>query len=849
MRANASRGGRRRRAPAAAVGAVGAVAPGRCQCPPRVRPRRPAQRATSPTATTSWRRTAPTRPMRPPTSAAYTMSDAREYGTSAEADAFEGLRVSTLHRVSINTSTAGRACRGCEDAVMRWSFPASAHARASIRVAVFAVGTRSRRASSLRPQPRRTGHASFHALLAYHAGGSWPPNASTAPDAHRLSTAHRPALLGVAVARWAYSRIRACRGGGRPVRLVPAAVVVGGVRLAQRAAAQLGTTATASVGVRLGRGAHRGRTGRFPGQRRASRVRHRQPAVLRPLCPLMGSAALTSPTPTACSGLRLPLTSHHLSISSLTDCAARHNRVADRRSSVAVGSPATYCRPPTPRLETLSCCSCWPSTCSTRRCPSPPGRCQAPEAAARAPCPGNRSTRTPARPRRRCAAARPRWPDHFRHRAVHHDKVLAAVGLHADHRRDQHAGVAHQRAARLHDQRQIGATQHRPHRVDELLRGGDAHALSPIVDAQTAADIQVAQRVEARLSNALHKLQHQRGGIAEQFHLGDGAAQMRVHAHQLQRVVVVPNGLQEPIQARIADAELATGQAGADVRMHLRVDVRVDAQDDAGAGGDATRRRLDVLQVELGVDVDEAAGVHGHVDLQWRLAVAVENGLLHVEAGQLRQPQLIVIGLDRVADDGVHAGQRFGVRPVVLLDARVRVEIERRAERPHGVLHVLDAYLFTIQVAVGIDGELRRRWQHLSAGGHLHVYRVSVPSREIMATGEGVRSSETPMPRTARCTGHPASVPLPAGCGRRDDPRCGLSHRAPLPNAPSRHEHVRRTRSARRGNERMERVDAVPPSGLPGVCTGHSAMGSRVTTPISPCRPHCLFTRPVPPPW
>ena len=129
---------------------------------------------------------------------------------------------------------------------------------------------------------------------------------------------------------------------------------------------------------------------------------------------------------------------------------------------------------------------------------------------------------------------------------------------------------------------------------------------------------------------------------------------------------------------------------------NLRVDVRVDPQQHPRdlAGGPGRSRH--VGQVELRVDVDQRAALDGQAQLPGQLAVAVEDGALGVEAGRERDLELVardqdasgaqflevlqnaqvVVGLDRVADDGVDALESFLVGREVGSQLRLRVEVK-----------------------------------------------------------------------------------------------------------------------------------------------------------------------------
>jgi hypothetical protein len=80
------------------------------------------------------------------------------------------------------------------------------------------------------------------------------------------------------------------------------------------------------------------------------------------------------------------------------------------------------------------------------------------------------------------------------------------------------------------------------------------------------------------------------------------------------------------LQVAVADAELGVGQPRGHVRVHLRVHVGVDPDQDARGRALGARRGRDVLQIKLGVHVDERALAHRQPQLLRQLAVAIEDG-------------------------------------------------------------------------------------------------------------------------------------------------------------------------------------------------------------------------------
>ena len=124
--------------------------------------------------------------------------------------------------------------------------------------------------------------------------------------------------------------------------------------------------------------------------------------------------------------------------------------------------------------------------------------------------------------------------------------------------------------------------------------------------------------------------------------------------------------------ASIGDAELVGLQPGRNVRVAARVDVRVDAQRDAGARLPLAREQVDPLELAFRFRVD---GLDAEVDrlrqLRGRLADAGEDDLRGNEAGAQRD-------VDLAAGVGVRAGAKRAQQP---RDRERRVRLERVVQR------------------------------------------------------------------------------------------------------------------------------------------------------------------------
>jgi hypothetical protein len=166
-------------------------------------------------------------------------------------------------------------------------------------------------------------------------------------------------------------------------------------------------------------------------------------------------------------------------------------------------------------------------------------------------------------------------------------------------------------------------------------------------------------------------------------------------------------------------AELVRLQAGRDVWVGLRIDVRVHAQRDRGALAHAAGHRVQAVQFRDRFDVEaQDAFLEREAHLGFGLADAREDGLARVaagcdhaqqfaagddvEAGAFARQQVedgeVRIGLHRVADEGVAAFTRVAVGGEVLQQGRLRIDIGRRAEflgnaGQWGALGVQDAVL------------------------------------------------------------------------------------------------------------------------------------------------------------
>ncbi len=85
------------------------------------------------------------------------------------------------------------------------------------------------------------------------------------------------------------------------------------------------------------------------------------------------------------------------------------------------------------------------------------------------------------------------------------------------------------------------------HQVHLALHSPSQHSLVVVVNAQATTDVEVLE-VKALVTDLLDEVAHDDGSVPEDVDLGDGGAQVAVHAHQLNRGGGA-DVVQEPLQA------------------------------------------------------------------------------------------------------------------------------------------------------------------------------------------------------------------------------------------------------------------------------------------------------------
>ena len=134
----------------------------------------------------------------------------------------------------------------------------------------------------------------------------------------------------------------------------------------------------------------------------------------------------------------------------------------------------------------------------------------------------------------------------------------------------------------------------------------------------------------------LQRQRGERGGrAAQRLQRRDLRSDVDVHADKLQ-VLHVAAGAINPARLLQRHAELVRLEAGGDVRVALRIDVRIDAHGDARRRSLRTRDRCDTIELAGRFGVDGADALRDRVlELVACLADAREDDVTRREAGAL----------------------------------------------------------------------------------------------------------------------------------------------------------------------------------------------------------------------
>src|SRR5260221_2861697 len=307
-----------------------------------------------------------------------------------------------------------------------------------------------------------------------------------------------------------------------------------------------------------------------------------------------------------------------------------------------------------------------------------------------------------------------RGADQLAHRGVDHREALRLVELQVLDAREQDARRADDGAAGLQHHLEAAPGEAR----GEALAIG-AHverSLVAIADAEAAAQVDVlrldpfARERIGELQPALDRLVER--GCIEDLRSDVAADPDHAQVHERRRVTV---GRQ---RARVRDPELVARHAGGYVGVRLRVDVRVDAKRHRRAHAHGARDGVQALELRLALDVEALdARFQRRAHLGPRLADAGEDHFRgrpargqharelasrdDVEPGaqapQHVEHREVRVGLHRVADEMLHAGEALVELAERVLDRRARIHVAGRAEAPR---HLFQRHAFESELAL-----------------------------------------------------------------------------------------------------------------------------------------------------
>src|ERR1044071_5510965 len=159
----------------------------------------------------------------------------------------------------------------------------------------------------------------------------------------------------------------------------------------------------------------------------------------------------------------------------------------------------------------------------------------------------------------------------------------------------------------------------------QLLRH---RAVAQVVDGNSAAEIDVFERVPRLAVQREEMLPHGFESLGERFYVRSLRADVDVYAADVDEFGMkqpAPEGFED---FRVGDAELRGQQRGLQAQMRARADLRREAQGDFGALADSLSSLFDKLDFVNRINVDGIdSGTDGFVQFRVRLTRAVEDDL------------------------------------------------------------------------------------------------------------------------------------------------------------------------------------------------------------------------------
>ena len=287
-------------------------------------------------------------------------------------------------------------------------------------------------------------------------------------------------------------------------------------------------------------------------------------------------------------------------------------------------------------------------------------------------------------------------PEQVVHPRVHHHEVLDGGLLGVEHPGHQDPRIPDQHAPRLQHHRGIQVPDHPDQRPGELLR--QRRSLVVVGDPQAAADVDVAD-VRPLLTQPSDQGRGPRERVHEGLDLGDLRPDVLVDPHHLQGRQLL-GGFVLLQGATDVDPELALLQAGRDVRVSLRVHVRVDPQCHARLPSQLRCHLVDATQFLVRLHVEHEyvghervrdllaslpyAGVHNPLRRHARRQPAEQFAARdHIQAAPQTREELqdgqVRVGLQGEADQVRDRGECLIQDPEVPCQCRMAIDVGGRA--------------------------------------------------------------------------------------------------------------------------------------------------------------------------